>query len=230
MVRDNAARGEFEIRPRKVGEAIQRALSNEDREFAQTRWSDALSSTSARRSWAGVRFGSRVIDSRYVDVACAPREAFRPIRRIGGHVGWYFGDWLWHLRGFLDLLAGGAGSRRGRRDPEHLAAGDTVDFWRVERIEPDRLLHLRAEMKLPGRAWLQFEATPLSGGGCRIRQTAIFDPVGLFGLLYWYGLYPLHFLIFREMLRGIARSALRQVAATGTGSTLSKERDPLQQT
>jgi hypothetical protein len=128
-----------------------------------------------------------------------------PIRRIGGKTGWYYGNSLWRLRGFLDLLVGGAGLRRGRRDPEWLIPGDTVDFWRVEAFEPDSLLRLFAEMKLPGRAWLQFEVT---GGdaGTTICQTAIFDSVGIYGLLYWYALYPLHELVFAGMLRGIVKA------------------------
>jgi uncharacterized protein YbjT (DUF2867 family) len=218
VVRDHSALREFDLKPRGIGEAIDRALANEDREFAQTRWSDALSATSPQRSWAGVRFGSRIVDSRSLCVPCSPAAAFRPIRRIGGTVGWYYADWLWRLRGFLDLLVGGAGIRRGRRDPETPSAGDTVDFWRVESYEPDRLLALNAEMKLPGRAWLQFEVEPLADGGSRIRQTAIFDPVGLFGLLYWYGLYPLHVVVFRGMLRGIAQAALAASADTEVGT------------
>jgi hypothetical protein len=107
------------------------------------------------------------------------------------------------------LLVGGVGVRRGRRDPEHPAPGDTVDFWRVEAYEPDRLLRLAAEMKLPGRAWLQFEVNERAGGAV-IRQTAIFDPVGLMGLVYWYGLYPIHTLVFGGMLRAIARIALEE--------------------
>jgi uncharacterized protein YbjT (DUF2867 family) len=213
VVRDQAALREFDVKPRDIGEAIDRALANEDREFAQTRWSDALSTLSPQRSWAGARFGSRIVDSRSFDVACSPAAAFHPIRRIGGHVGWYFADWLWRLRGFLDLLVGGAGTRRGRRNPETLSLGDTVDFWRVESYEPNRLLALHAEMKLPGRAWLQFEVEALADGGSRIRQTAIFDPVGLSGLLYWYGLYPLHVVVFRGMLRGIATAANPQELA-----------------
>jgi uncharacterized protein YbjT (DUF2867 family) len=213
VVRDHAALREFDLKPRDIGEAIDRALVNEDREFAQTRWSDALSTTSPQRSWAGARFGSRIVDSRSFDVPCSPTAAFRPIRRIGGNVGWYHADWLWRLRGFLDLLVGGAGTRRGRRNPHTLSPGDTVDFWRVEYYEPDRLLALRAEMKLPGRAWLQFEVEGLADGGSRIRQTAVFDPVGLFGLLYWYGLYPLHVLVFKGMLRGIATASDSQELA-----------------
>jgi len=147
------------------------------------------------------------VDSHAVRVPCAPEAAFEPIERIGGATGWYFGDWLWRLRGFMDLLAGGPGLRRGRRDPRRLTAGDTVDFWRVEEIAPGRLLRLAAEMKLPGRAWLQFEVEG-DARGSTIRQTALFDPVGLSGLLYWYGLYPVHQIVFRAMLRGIARAAL----------------------
>jgi hypothetical protein len=136
------------------------------------------------------------------------RQAFEPIARIGGETGWYYGTWLWRLRGFLDLLAGGVGVRRGRRDPEHLEPGDTVDFWRVEAFEPGHLLRLSAEMRLPGRAWLQFETSDQDGGAI-IRQTAIFDPVGLLGLAYWYALYPVHTLVFNGMLRGLAEASGR---------------------
>ena len=133
-------------------------------------------------------------------------QAFAPIRRIGGETGWYYGNWLWRIRGFLDLVVGGVGVRRGRRDPENIRAGDTLDFWRVETFEPDRFLRLQAEMKVPGRAWLEFEVTDQAGSSM-IRQTATFDPVGLFGLAYWYVLYPLHQFVFAGMLRNIARTA-----------------------
>lgn len=204
VVKDEAASVTFAVRPRGIGEAIARALSNEDREIAETRWSDALSSGTPS-SWGGAKFGSRIVDSRSVSVPFAPARAFRPIRRIGGRVGWYYGDLLWRLRGFLDLLVGGVGVRRGRRDPEQLVPGDTVDFWRVESYEPDTLLALYAEMKLPGRAWLQFEVRGAERGST-VRQTAIFDPLGLAGLLYWYALYPIHKLVFSGMLRGIVRA------------------------
>jgi hypothetical protein len=140
-----------------------------------------------------------------------PADAFAPIRRIGGSTGWYAFDWLWRLRGFIDLLIGGVGVRRGRPDPEQLRVGDTVDWWRVETYEPDRLLRLRAEMKLPGRAWLEFEVTPTDRGST-VRHTAVFDPTGLLGILYWYGIYPLHAAVFRGMLAGIARAARREGA------------------
>jgi len=157
--------------------------------------------------WGGTRFRSRIVDSRVRWVPVRPAQAFAPIRRIGGAVGWYYADWLWRLRGFLDLLVGGVGVRRGRRDPEQVAVGDTIDFWRVLDVEPDRRLRLEAEMRLPGRAWLQFDVDPAADGSV-IRQTAIFDPGGLLGLAYWYGLYPLHALIFRGMLRRIAAAAV----------------------
>ena len=199
------------IVPRGMREAIAQALANEDRELAETRWSDARSSIGRTQPWGGRALGSRRVDSRDVVVERPPAVAFRPIERIGGSNGWYYGDWLWRLRGLLDLLAGGAGMRRGRRDPESLRVGDAVDFWRVEAIEPSRLLRLRPEMKLPGRAWLQFEISP-SAKGSVIRQTAVFEPRGLLGLLYWYALYPVHGLIFGGMLRGIARAAERTAA------------------
>ncbi len=206
VVEDTSALDVFPIRPRGIAAAIERALHSEDQALAATRWSDALSSQGTIRSWAGVRFLSRIVDSRTVHVAGTASRSFAPIRRIGGTVGWYYGDWLWHLRGFLDLLVGGVGTRRGRRDPEHVLPGDPLDFWRVEAVEPDHLLRLQAEMKVPGRAWLEFEVTEDATGSV-IRQTAIFDPVGLLGLAYWYALYPLHRLVFAGMLAGIARAA-----------------------
>jgi uncharacterized protein YbjT (DUF2867 family) len=206
LVSNNLARSVFDVSPRSADDAIARALVNEDREFSETRWSDALSSAGSGRSWGGARLGSRLVDSRTITVRVSPEAAFAPIRRIGGQTGWYYGDWLWTLRGFLDLLVGGVGVRRGRRDPERLHVGDALDFWRVEVYEPSRRLRLHAEMRLPGRAWLQFEVTP-SDGGSTIRQTALFDPLGLFGLLYWYGIYPLHQLVFAGMLRNLAKAA-----------------------
>jgi uncharacterized protein YbjT (DUF2867 family) len=211
VVRDPSALAVFPIRPRGVPEALGRALSNEDLAFAATRWSDALSAHRAPPSWGGIKFGSRLVDSRAVRVSVPPARAFRAVARIGGGAGWYYGNALWRLRGMLDRLAGGPGLRRGRKDPESLAPGDTVDFWRVEAVEPGRLLRLLAEMRLPGRAWLQFEVTP-EGSGSLIRQTALFDPVGVAGLLYWYSLWLVHQLVFGGMLRNLARAAEREEA------------------
>jgi len=206
LISSNLAEKTFSIKPRGLVGAIERALVNEDQDVAETRWSDALSSAGKPQKWGGVRFGSRLVDSRTVTVDVPAADAFTPIQCIGGKTGWYYGNWLWSLRGFLDMLIGGVGVRRGRRDPVNLRVGDAIDFWRVEEFEPNRRLRLQAEMKLPGRAWLEFEVTEDEDGSV-IRQTAIFDPVGLFGLAYWYGIYPLHQLVFKGMLRGIARAA-----------------------
>ncbi len=207
IVTDHRALDAFAIRPRGLSEAIQRALLNEDQEFAETRWSDAMSSTGRPQRFGGVPFGSRMVDSRAVTVNVPAADAFVPIRRIGGKTGWYYANWLWKVRGALDLLIGGVGLRRGRRDSEHITVGETLDCWRVEQFVPDRLLRLSAEMKLPGRAWLEFEVQPETTTTSIIRQTAIFDPIGLWGLVYWYGIWPLHQLVFNGMLQGIAKSA-----------------------
>ena len=209
VVRNPAARATFPVHPLSVREAFARALRQEDRELAETRWSDAVSSGGEAPRWGGRRFGSRLVDRQQVVVRTEPARAFAPIQRIGGRQGWYFATWLWYLRGFLDLLVGGVGMLRGRRHPVELRAGGPLDFWRVEAWEEDRLLRLAAEMKVPGRAWLQFEVEPAEGGS-RITQTAVFDPLGLGGLLYWYGLYPIHWLIFRRMLRGISARGERE--------------------
>ncbi len=206
LISNNLAEQTFAVQPRGVQQAIERALTNEDLEFAETRWSDALSSSGQPASWGGIRFGSRLVDSRTVQVNVPPAIAFEPIQRIGGETGWYFGNWLWQLRGFLDLLVGGVGVRRGRRHPVNVRVGDALDFWRVEQFEPDRRLRLQAEMKVPGRAWLEFEVNG-NEQGSTIRQTAEFDPAGLFGLAYWYALYPLHQIVFSGMLRRLARVA-----------------------
>ena len=207
VVHGSTALRTFPVRPLTVGQAITRALQAEDREMAATRWSDAVSSGGKTSGWGGRRLGSRLVDRQQLEVPAGPARAFAPIQRIGGRQGWYFATWLWVLRGFLDLLVGGVGMRRGRRHPVELRTGDPLDFWRVEAWEKDRLLRLQAEMKVPGRAWLQFEVEP-TGGGSRITQTAVFDPLGLGGLVYWYGLYPIHWLIFRRMLRGVAARAV----------------------
>ena len=223
VVEDPSALEAFSIRPRGLRQAMARAIVNEDRGFAETRWSDALSSSGLKPRWGGIRFGSRIVDSRTATVIAPSEIAFAPIQRIGGKTGWYYGNWLWRLRGILDLLAGGAGLRRGRRDPLNLRVGDVVDFWRVEAFEPNRLLRLHAEMKLPGRAWLEFEVSGQDGSSL-IRQTAIFDPVGLLGLAYWYALYPLHRVVFSGMLKGIVR------ASSSTRGSRGREPDqPCQQ-
>src|ERR1051325_666989 len=151
VVRAGVALRTFAVRPVGIEEAVRRALAREEREFGETRWSDAFSSSGEAQSWGGERFGPRIVDSRSVNLAVSAADAFAPIQAIGGATGWYQWNWLWRLRGFLDLLAGGTGMRRGRPHPTLLHVGDTVDFWRVEALEPNRRLRLVAEMKLPGR-------------------------------------------------------------------------------
>jgi lipocalin/uncharacterized protein YbjT (DUF2867 family) len=184
VVHSQAARETFEIRPMPLREAFMRAID----EGAATQ---------------------HKIDTRQVVVDAPPAQAFAPIRRIGGGTGWYFGDALWRLRGWIDGWLGGAGMPRHRRDPDACAVGDVIDGWRVEAYEPDRLLRLAAGLKLPGRGWLEFRVTPLGDGErSLIRQTATFDPRGVTGRLYWYAVLPLHALIFRGLLRRIARRAV----------------------
>src|ERR1700681_3547302 len=137
LVRDPSALTVFSIEPKGLREAIGRALRQEDQEFALTRWSDALSSAGKPQSWGGVKFGTRLVDSRTVQVSVPPASAFAPIQRIGGSNGWYFANFLWWFRGSLDLLVGGVGLSRGRRDPHTPAAGDALDFWRVVTFVPD---------------------------------------------------------------------------------------------
>jgi uncharacterized protein YbjT (DUF2867 family) len=214
LVGDGSARQVFPIRPRGFREAIERALANEDRDFAETRWSDALSAYPGRH-WGGVTFGQRAVASRKITVAASPRQTFAPIQRIGGATGWYYLNGFWRLRGLLDQVVGGVGLRRGRRDPIRLTVGDTLDFWRVEAFEQDRLLRLRAEMRTPGRIWLQFE---VDGGQAEttLHQTAIFDPHGLAGRAYWYALYPVHYLIFKGMLRRIGLTVIAGEAGSAS--------------
>ncbi len=201
IVESEAALMDFAVVPRGVSAAIARALVSEDREFSETHWSDAL--RGARRlRLGGLVSGRRLVSSNAVRVERRPEEAFLPIQRIGGSTGWYAADWFWQLRGRLDTLRGGVGLRRGRRDPLELRVGDTVDFWRVERLESGRLLRLNAEMTIPGRLWLQFEVDP-DGNCSTVRQTTVFDPFGLLGLVYWHLLYPIHRRVFRRMLGGI---------------------------
>jgi uncharacterized protein YbjT (DUF2867 family) len=203
---DDAAR----LMPQKlltVRESIDLALGRQAEEDVETSWRDA-GPLPGDPDWAG---GTAFVDSRSTTLDAGPAEAFRAICRIGGGNGWYAADYLWRLRGLLDRLVGGPGLRRGRRDAENVRFGDALDFWRVTRVERDRLLELRAEMKLPGEALLAFEIEPDASepGRCTITQTARFLPRGLLGLVYWYAVLPLHGIVFRGMLAGIRREAHR---------------------
>ncbi len=207
-VSDPRALGTFNIHPRGLSEAIARAIDNEDQEIAATHWSDALVDTSDEHHWWGRPFGTRRVDSYYRVLCYEPEEVFAPIQRIGGENGWYGYNWMWKVRGAMDRFGGGVGLRRGRRDPCDIREGDAIDFWRVEKYVKDRLLLLFAEMKLPGRAWLYFEVGPHEEGS-EVRMTAVFDPVGVWGRVYWYAVYPFHFLVFNGMFRGIVKAIER---------------------
>ncbi|MCW5978321.1 MAG: SDR family oxidoreductase [Bryobacteraceae bacterium] len=209
VVRNPKAAELFPIRPMGTAQAIERALADEDGQAGGSRWSDA-------RAQAGLAAAPPppgrdvLVNEQTIRVPMPPEEAFAPIRRIGGRTGWYFANALWRLRGLIDLMMGGVGMRRGRPDPETPLPGRTLDFWRVEIYEPDRRLRLFAEMRVPGRAWLEFRAEP-DGSSTVLRQIALFEPRGLGGLLYWHLLRPIHEAIFRGMLRRIAAAAGRRV-------------------
>ena len=153
------------------------------------------------------------VDTRTTVVEASPAQAFAPIRRIGGATGWYFGTTLWSRARLARSAVRRRRHARGRRDPEHCAVKDVIDGWTVEAYEPDRRLRLSADLKLPGRGWLDFEVTPLDGGQrSMIRQTATFDPRGLLGRAYWYAILPIHGVMFRGMLDRIARQADQAVS------------------
>lgn len=201
IVHDPLALHVFNMKPIGHREAIQKAI---DQEIPESRWNDPASSGIGRRDWSSAHFGSRFADVKEYVVACSPDQAFSPIQKIGGKCGYYSADWLWKLRGFLDLVAGGIGCRRGRRDPENLRPGDVIDFWRVIAYTPNRSLKLLAELKIPGRAILEFTVQP-HAQGAKIEQKVTFDPIGAGGILYWYFLYPVHAFIFHRMLKGIVK-------------------------
>ena len=207
VVTSDAALREFALRPRALATAVREAVDHEDREFAGKRWADFADIEDLPIRYGGKPEGTRLVDHRHAVVAVSADRAFAAIERIGGPHGWYACNWLWRLRGWIDRLLGGPGMSRGRRDPATLVTGDFLDCWRVEVCERPRRLRLAAEMKMPGRGWLEFEVVPRDGD-VTIHQTAIFDPKGLGGLAYWYAIWPLHELVFRRMLSGIARSAV----------------------
>lgn len=208
------ARDSFrEVRPIDYRTAVRLALERVERVEVETRWSGALGQgpTAELQDSEGL---ARETRSRLVR---APAEAvFGAFAGVGGDRGWPAWEWAWILRGALDRLVGGPGLRRGRRHPDELLAGEALDFWRVEAVEPPRLLRLRAEMRLPGRAWLEWEAIA-EEGGTRLVQRALFAPDGLLGTAYWYGLYPFHQFIFSAMVEALARRAESSKTVVGTG-------------
>ena len=211
VVTDDAAGALFpHIEPRDYDSAIETVIEDLNVGRIDTSWSDAAGVSS--RPERPVRLESRhgmIIERRRRTVAAPAPDVYRVFTGIGAARGWYFASWTWRLRGMADRLLGGAGLRRGRRHPDDLRIGDALDFWRVEDLKPDRLVRLRAEMKLPGRAWLQYEVWEAQDGTTHLEQTAAFIPKGLPGLAYWYGLYPFHSWIFSGLVKAIARRAER---------------------
>lgn len=211
VITDFSARTLFpDISPCSYGTSLQRALARLDAGEVETAWSDTIGG--ARPPVTLLSREGMILEQRTRTVPTSPGAAFLAVCSLGGQTGWLYMNWAWRLRGALDRLLGGVGMRRGRRDPVELRVGDALDFWRVEAVDPAHLLRLRAEMKVPGKAWLEFQIDPSANNSecVQLTQTAIFAPKGLSGLLYWYALYPIHSLIFSGMIRKLAQKAATQ--------------------
>lgn len=197
-----------EIRPLRYIESVERALSHVNRGDIETRWSGALASES---TYSVSELHGLVTERRSIHIDnIKPEKVFESFTSLGGEKGWLVWEWAWEVRGLIDRLMGGPGLRRGRRHPVQLLPGEALDFWRVEEVHKPETLRLRAEMKVPGRAWLEWQAMP-EGNGTRLVQTALFEPSGLWGVLYWRSLYPIHRFIFDDMIRAIAEDAKKHV-------------------
>jgi len=208
IVRDQTARKLFpQIKPIDFQTAVRLALGRIQRDNVETSWSDALVTVAGdvKPYKLSVEEGM-FIETRQRLLDLSPEAVFRSYAGIGGERGWLYMDWAWEMRGWLDKAVGGVGLRRGRRHPDEIRAGESLDFWRVEEVETDRLLRLRAEMQLPGKAWLQFESVPQEEKTLLI-VTAYFAPHGLFGFLYWYAMWPFHKFIFDGLANRIASRA-----------------------
>lgn len=208
IVRDGAARKIFpQIQPIDFQTAVRLALGRIQRDNVETSWADALVTVAGDvKPYQFVVEEGMYVETRKMMLDVSPQEVFRAFTGIGGERGWLYMDWAWGMRGWLDKAVGGVGLRRGRRHPDEIRAGEALDFWRVEDVEPNRLLRLRAEMKLPGKAWLQFESEPKENKTL-LTVTAYFAPYGLFGFLYWYAMWPFHKFIFDGLTRRIASRA-----------------------
>jgi uncharacterized protein YbjT (DUF2867 family) len=210
-VRDPSAAELFPaIEPAGYRTSVKRALDRLQASNIETTWSDALGTS--LRDVAPVMLTTHegmIVERRQRVVHTSPSESFKVFMGLGGKRGWLASNWAWKVRGFADRMIGGIGMRRGRRHADELRVGDALDFWRVEAVEANRLLRLRAEMKVPGQAWLQFQATPLEDGNTLLSQSAFFAPRGLAGWLYWYALYPVHKIIFSGLIDEIAARAGR---------------------
>ncbi len=210
VVHDDLAHRLFpEISPLDYETAVRLAFGKIDHNEVESSWTDALTSSQGGKTPVALITSEGMIIERRQRIVAAPAEAvYRAFVRLGGQRGWLYMDWTWQVRGIVDRLFGGVGMRRGRRHPEDLRVGDALDFWRVEAAEPPRTMRLRAEMKVPGRAWLEFQAIRRSPSETLLTQTAFFEPKGLLGLAYWYVLYPVHSLIFSGLIGRLAKDAV----------------------
>ncbi len=193
-----------EIEPMSYHDAVELALVRVREREVRTRWSDSAEETFTLEDREGML---REIRTRTSDLP--PEPIFRAFTSLGGETGWLRWNFLWRLRGIMDQLVGGPGLRRGRRNPDVLIPGEAVDFWRVEEVEEPEVLRLRAEMKLPGKAWLQWEISPEKDGRSRLVQSALFAPKGFLGWLYWWSVYPAHAFVFDDMIDAILERARR---------------------
>jgi uncharacterized protein YbjT (DUF2867 family) len=215
VVRDPRPARAFGVTTTPFELAVRRAIDRVDRHEVETTWFDSLGLPGRPDLDQDESREGMIVDRQRVHVRASPATTFAEVERLGGAVGWPSGNVLWRVRGLLDRIVGGPGMRLGRRDPRHVRVGDAVDFWRVEEVRSGELLRLRAEMKVPGRAWLQFE-TVAAPGGSRLVQTAFFEPRGVSGRLYWHLLLPVHLAIFRGSVRELARRAEATAAGRAT--------------
>jgi uncharacterized protein YbjT (DUF2867 family) len=209
VVHDELARQLFpQIHPLDFQTALRLALGRVSNDDVETSWSDALVGTQGdNRPVTLTTTEGMMLERRRLALDLPPGPVFRAYTGLGGDRGWLFLNWTWQVRGWMDKLIGGVGLRRGRRNPDDIRAGEALDFWRVEAVEPDRLIRLRAEMKVPGKAWLEFQSIRQPDGKTLLTQTAYFAPRGLAGFLYWYLLYPIHGFIFSGLIRKVAERA-----------------------
>jgi uncharacterized protein YbjT (DUF2867 family) len=209
VVRNDLARQLFPgIQPMDFQAALRLALKRVLGDDVETSWSDALvGSQGDVHPYTLTTTEGMMLERRQLVLNLPPAIVFRAYTGLGGERGWLYLNWTWQVRGWMDKLIGGVGLRRGRRHPDDIRVGEALDFWRVEAVEPDRLMRLRAEMKVPGKAWLEFQSAPQPDGKTLLTQTAYFAPRGLAGFLYWYVLYPIHGFIFSGMIRKVAARA-----------------------
>jgi uncharacterized protein YbjT (DUF2867 family) len=209
IVRNHHARELFpSIQLSSYEKAVEVALTSLHARDVESSWSDALASTlgDAQPVHLSIQEGM-IVERRALEVPASTPEVYRAFTKLGGDQGWLYANWAWRLRGVIDRLVGGVGFRRGRRDPNELRVGDALDFWRVEQLLPDEKMLLRAEMKVPGEAWLQYETHTHTAQTSCLMQTAFFAPKGLFGLLYWTILYPIHAHIFSGLIKRVGELA-----------------------